>query len=289
MSNPSTLFPASFEEIPGWAERAGRTTQEARLRFAQYGILYALARSRTLRSLLVFKGGNALDFIWSSNRSTRDLDFSVEGGHFDEESVVEFLPNALDRSRRDLGVTYRVQKVERQPPGPDKTFVTIQVRVGYALPDDAPARQRIEKEQPSPLVVPLDISLNEAVCDWTDVQLADGVMVRVCTAEDIAAEKLRALLQQPIRNRHRSQDLLDLVVMLRGGVELKPDSVARFLLEKAEARNVPVSRQAFREPELITRTGLNYDDLRSTAHETFVPFEEAMAELQAFVDSLPIP
>jgi hypothetical protein len=52
------------------------TVAEAKFRFAQYGILQAVAGSRTLSQVLAFKGGNALDFFWQPNRSTKDLDFS---------------------------------------------------------------------------------------------------------------------------------------------------------------------------------------------------------------------
>jgi predicted nucleotidyltransferase component of viral defense system len=51
---------------------------EARRRFAQYAVLRAIASSARLSELLVFKGGNALDFVWSPNRSTSDLDFSAD-------------------------------------------------------------------------------------------------------------------------------------------------------------------------------------------------------------------
>ncbi len=48
---------------------------EARRRFAQYAVLRAIAPSARLSELLVFEGGNALDYVRSPNRSTIDLDF----------------------------------------------------------------------------------------------------------------------------------------------------------------------------------------------------------------------
>ena len=51
---------------------------EARRRFAQYAVLRAIASLARLSELLVFKGGDALDFGWSPNRSTIDLDFSAD-------------------------------------------------------------------------------------------------------------------------------------------------------------------------------------------------------------------
>lgn len=56
--------------------------------------------------------------------------------------------------------------------------------------------------------------------------LAGSLPLRVSTAEDIVAEKLRALLQQALRNRTRRQDLLDIAALLRAGVPLDPARVA---------------------------------------------------------------
>ena len=60
-----------------WAGERGVGMSEAPRRFAQYAVLRAIASSARLSELLVFKGGNALDFVWSPNRSTIDLDFSA--------------------------------------------------------------------------------------------------------------------------------------------------------------------------------------------------------------------
>ncbi len=51
---------------------------EARRRFAQYAVLRAIASLAWLSEPLAFKGGDdALDFVWSPDRSTIDLDFSA--------------------------------------------------------------------------------------------------------------------------------------------------------------------------------------------------------------------
>ncbi|WP_373047015.1 nucleotidyl transferase AbiEii/AbiGii toxin family protein [Vulgatibacter sp.] len=110
--------------------------------------------------------------------------------------------------------------------------------------------------------------------------------VRISTREDIVAEKLRALLQQVLRDRYRCQDVLDLAVMLRGGAELDTGKVAKFLLEKAAARDVPVSRTAFHGPELAARARVDYEALESTARHEFIYFDDALARVLEFVDRL---
>lgn len=65
----------------GYGTRAGERgvgMSEGRRRFDQYAVLRAIASSAWLSELLVFKGGDALDFVWSPNRSTIDLDFSAD-------------------------------------------------------------------------------------------------------------------------------------------------------------------------------------------------------------------
>src|SRR5688500_6858350 len=76
-------YPASISETQEWARLNNRSIQDARMRFAQFAILYSIASSVALREALVLKGGNALDFIWHPNRSTTDLDFSIDHSNSD--------------------------------------------------------------------------------------------------------------------------------------------------------------------------------------------------------------
>jgi predicted nucleotidyltransferase component of viral defense system len=72
----SVLYPTTFGEIHIWAKEQGIPVSEARVRYAQFGILQSIAGSKFLSNALVFKGGSALDLVWQPNRSTLDLDFS---------------------------------------------------------------------------------------------------------------------------------------------------------------------------------------------------------------------
>ena len=287
------LYPTSFATLSDWAAENYIPVDEARLRFAQYGVLRAIATSRALSNVLVLKGGNALDFVWQPNRSTRDLDFSIDTRALDipidEDRIKRYLEPALDVSRRVLGITFRIHRIEQQPPGENRTFITYEVRIGYALPDQQPLRIRIEKGAPSTQIVPLDISINEPICADVPIDVQASNPLRVSTIEDIVAEKLRSLLQQPIRNRSRRQDLLDIAVILRNTPNLDHQKVAEFLKRKAAARHVPVSRQAFRAPEVASRAKQDYAELSQTTRTVFIPFDEALQSLYDFADTLPIP
>lgn len=158
-----------------------------------------MATSRTLSATLVLKGGNALDFVWRPNRSTLDLDFSLDEsaqpGPLDPAALRPLLQAPLAAVGRILGIAFRVQRVEQQPPGPDRHFATLEATVGYALPDQARLRAWIEQGRAVSSVVPLQLGLNESICADVPVAIDGPHPLRVSTLEDIVAEKLRALLQ----------------------------------------------------------------------------------------------
>jgi hypothetical protein len=209
-----------------------------------------------------------------------------------EPELEALLSRGLAVSGRDLGVRFRVHSVRRQPPGEGKTFVTYSARIGYALPDDPHNRTRLEAGEPSTYVVPVDVSINEPIGADKRLALGDGNRaLRVSTPEDIVAEKLRASLQQKetIRSRERPQDLLDIAHLLRRNTPLDLGDISRFLLRKAEARDVPVSKAAFKDRELAQRANYGYEELRETVRGDFVPFDEALQLLFRLVEQLEIP
>lgn len=286
-------YPTAFDDIRSWADAAGVPVNEARVRFAQYAILQSIATVRPLQEGLVFKGGNALDFVWQPNRSTVDLDFSVDHTSSlatpDAETIRRLLERGIPIATTRLGVVLAVHRVQQNPRGTDKHFITFEARIGYALPDEDRLRQRIEQGEPSPHVIKLDISLNEPIGAARLIEMNPGFRLRVATVEDIIAEKLRALLQQPIRNRQRRQDLLDIAVILRENIPFDRGLVAEYLFAKAAARDVPVTRGSFRNLEVVGRASAGYAELEGTTRVLFVPLDEALTLLHALVDELKIP
>jgi hypothetical protein len=187
-----------------------------------------------------------------------------------------------------MGVS-RQSRVRQKPPGEDKRFITYEARIGYALPDERQLQIRMANQQTSPHVLRIEMSINEPICGSTVFTIDPNYpQLRVSTREDIVGETLRALLQQPLRNRRRRQDLLDIAVIVRENPELDRQQVADFLRTKAAARDVPVSRAAFRNPEIAERARVGYEGLEATTRAIFIPFDEALAAVLAFVDELPI-
>lgn len=287
-------YPRALSDLSHWARSNGVTVLEARLRFAQYVVLCGIASAASLRESLVFKGGNALDFVWQPNRSTTDLDFSFDMSTKGFQANPETIREQLERGFRIVspryGVVLVVNSVKQQPPGANRTFVTYSARVGYALPDERQLLIRMANSQTSPHMLPIEISINEPIGDATRFQIDERFQqLRICTLEDIVGEKLRSLLQQPIRNRNRRQDVLDTAVMVRTHPELDRVLVTSCLLLKANARDILVSKSAFRGLEIRERARVDYDALASTTRTLFIEFDEAFATVLSLVDELSIP
>jgi hypothetical protein len=70
---------------------------------------------------------------------------------------------------------------------------------------------------------------------------------------------------------------------------LNADGVADALIRKSAARGVSVSRADFRNPEIAVRSAASYAALEATTRVRFIAFDEALATVLAFVDTLPIP
>ena len=104
-------YPTRFLEIDAWSRENGVSRDEASRRFIQYVILAAFAQSRSLRESLVFKGGNALDFVWQPNRSTLDLDFSIDHHDLlfraDTDDIRAHVGRAVDAFQQQSGVILR--------------------------------------------------------------------------------------------------------------------------------------------------------------------------------------
>ena len=286
-------YPRNLSDLASWASTHGISQQEARARFVQYCILWAVSQTPLLQDALVLKGGIALDFVWNPNRSTRDVDFSIDhhplAGELTEDTLRQEFAKGLDWASQHFGLLMRVTSLRRNPPGEQHTFATFAMKVGYAFPDQPVALLRLRQRGDVSTVIPIDISLNEVICGQTLVDLDTPQPLKICTLEDVVAEKLRALLQQEIRNRSRRQDLLDIAVLLRAGVSLDAPRIAAYLLEKAAARDVPVSRTAFHSDQLLERARRDYVLLSDTSRNAFVEFAEAVSLLHEFVEHLPIP
>jgi predicted nucleotidyltransferase component of viral defense system len=171
---------------------------------------------------------------------------------------------------------------------------TYDIAVAYQFPGDRHHSDFETWKLPLSTTVALEVSLNDVVCEATMRPLKTGasVSIRVCSLEDIIAEKLRALLQQPIRGRHRKQDVYDIARMTREYANsIDKRKIARFLIEKAKVRDITPSRRSFND-EIRSYAAQDYDELEALFGESnpgFISFDDAWQEVVSLVSSLDIP
>lgn len=259
-------------------------------------VLDALGRDEYLSEEYVLKGGNALRYAFFGRRASVDLDLSAKTIHRDQvrEETERLLSDFRDRLNRALEevkaqygfATLRVQSTDL--PGPTfstRRFPALELKVGYSRDED--------RVPPFPDVVRLEVTLNEVVCEDEYAPLEGGAAIHVSSINDIIAEKCRALLQQPIRNRERPADVYDIwFYMDRRPELLGPERITRFLREKTEARErITLSKAAFRNPEIRERAATDWDQIgsRLPAGEELPPFETAFEAVLELVGRLDLP
>lgn len=224
----------------------------------EFVILERLASNRELRNGIVLKGGNALRFAYQGCRSTKDLDFTVVD---DDQAVPD--------NEEDL------------------------VKVGYIFSNDKHFHNFEERNVSD--VVPLEISFGDMVCEKKPLKLVEHETSRlmVCSLEDIIAEKLRALLQQPVRKRDRTQDVYDIARCRQQFADkLDLSKIADFLLRKSSIRtDIEVRKSRFdNEIRDMAKAGSAYDKMIADQAAAYpINFDVAWNEVLTLVQSLDIP
>lgn len=259
-------------------------------------VLQALSRDDFLRDHFVLKGGNALKLAFDSPRSSVDIDLSSTEPHpnQDHQETEHFRDKVVDRLSQVLPhivpeyhyETMVVQSTEIKPPNlPQRKFPALEIKIGYTELED--------RDPPYSDVVKLEMTLNETVCE-AEYRRTEGFELHVSSLDDIMAEKLRALLQQVIRNRYRPGDVFDIwFFTTRARQALDKDRIARFLQEKSEGKvgDGPVSRQMFYHPGVRPRAREGYDEISERIPDSIPlpPFEEAFGQVLSFVEELDLP
>jgi predicted nucleotidyltransferase component of viral defense system len=283
-------YPTSIVELESWRRQHKTTKEEARRRLVQFVILASMSSSKALVSRVAFKGGNALRFVHGNPRSTLDLDFSADGDFPDDADAIKRLMNtALKTAEPRYQVKAKCQSCHRKPPGLDKTRPTYNLKVCYQFPGDR-YYQNFEERTHFSEVAEIEISLNDVLCETAEEELHPSAKpVRVCTLNDIVAEKLRALLQQVPRQRSRPQDVFDIAsVIRRHGDTLDLNKISEFLLRKSEAREIIATKSSFNE-SVKEKAAVSYDQEIVPFTTAFIPFDEAWNDVLRLVFRLNIP
>ena len=256
---------------------------------ARLATLDALGRSPVLAGRYVLKGGLVLQHVYGSPRPSEDLDFNAvedvanEVTEGKEHRLVRFAA-ALDDALAEAAPRFGLAGMAVQAKRLSDVLPTLLAEVGYTTdPDRAP---------PYPDAVEMQATLSEVVCATTPAEVG-GVPVVVPTRDDLAADKLKTLLQMARRTDERTHDVWDLWWLL-AGAGAPPDAarVADFLRRKCGvwAPICDPRRADFHDPAVRTRGAEGYAKLVATAAWGPVPpFDEAFGAVLRFVDTLPLP
>lgn len=278
-------------DIAAWVQGAPDAVQRE-LRQAVHTVLVAIGRSSDLQPQMIMKGGILLAIRYKSSRYTRDIDFSTAQrfADFDEQKFrAEFERRlAVAVEELDYGVDCRVQSYSVTPRRRNADFQTIQMTVGHAEKGTKKHAHLVAKHCPD--VVDVDYSFNEQTESVDQLRLSDGTVIHAYSFLDLVAEKIRALLQQELRNRVRRQDAYDLYRMLKGTPvtdEALKGLILDALTSKAASRGLTVRRDSMANQEIIERSKKEYPQLADEILEDLPPFEDVYGFVRSFYESLP--
>jgi Nucleotidyl transferase AbiEii toxin, Type IV TA system len=283
--------PIEALDLSAWVARAAPDKRP--FREAVHIILTAIGTSTSLRTQMIMKGGMLMAIRYDSSRFTKDADFSTRRRYVqgDQETLLQALDEQLTLANEQLpyDMMCRRQKVELRPPGPDATFPTLILSIGYAPRSKPRELQRLLAGQ-APTIVEIDYSYNEAVLDVEVLRLADGDTLQAYSLINLMAEKFRSLLQQPLRKRNRRQDVYDLALLIEAEHVWDESERARLLtclMASAQSRGIAPDARSLRNPQIRIMASEGYGELQPEIDGDLPPFEALYSRVQAFYEGLP--
>lgn len=260
------------------------------LQRAAMAVLDAIGQVPGLWDQYVVKGGLALRYAYGSPRRTHDLDFNTVADYAASLGAAgtEPLHAFCDRLEEGLALVaprYGFSRLVLQFREFLSDYPVIYLRLGYThVPD---------REPPYDDFLEMQATLSTQI-RATQMAEAEGLPIRVPLIEDIVADKLKAILQQPLRDVYRPADLFDLYYVATAlGDAFDREKVTRFLVEKSASwDDVPaVTRAAFRDPAVAAHATARFDEVADQLPPTFqMPSaDEAFEAVLGLVEALDLP
>jgi hypothetical protein len=278
-------------DIEAWV--ASAPIEQRAFREAVHIVLDAIGHSRDLRVRMVMKGGLLLAIRYDSTRFTRDLDFSTAERYSqaNAESLLAAFEVGLGAAEARLAydTTCRLQSSKVEPKGENKTHHNLALTIGFAGRSRPAALARLRAGQASQ-VLRIDYSFNEAVFEVEILELDGGATIHSYTLQNVLAEKLRSLLQQPVRRRYRRQDVYDIWLLLQSGPEFSADVLAQMhgmLIESCRSKGIEPSETSIDDEAVIRMAEEGYAELRDDVDGELPGFDEALAVVRGFYRSMP--
>lgn len=293
-------------DIGDWIDAKAGHPVEHRRRQVVDVLIKAIANAAVLRDALFLKGGALMNLVYRSPRMTTDVDFTTVAPRDGfERCIADTLDREMSLAALDLGYThllFRIQNTEMRPPQPDFPWPTLRLNIGFAE-RGGPQERRLSIGQAAH-VLHVDISFNEPVFDWQEVEIHSdggndgtsgtgdentGAVILAYSVHELVAEKLRAIIQQNLRNRYRRQDIYDVARIL--SICIFDDGERRRIFEiflaKSRSRDIEPTRGMIDEPELYERSREQYDDMAFDHMGGRLDFHADFTVVAAFYRSLP--
>ena len=187
----------------------------------------------------------------------------------------------------DLGV--QVQNVKKMPKNkvfPNANFPALKVTVGYA--QRGTGQEKKLQEGRAANIVQLDISFKDQVYAFQELILQPTVMIRAYSVVDTLAEKLRALIQQPVRNRFRRQDVYDICHLLEnvGEDQIDKGEVLTAFSEKAKSHGLEINAESLENPEVKENARKEWAVLTGEISGELADFDGEYEKVSAFYRNL---
>jgi predicted nucleotidyltransferase component of viral defense system len=281
-------------DVRAWVEASRADPIRYRDRQVTEIVLTAIGLAPSLHANLVLKGGTAMALAFKSVRVTGDVDFTsmVEPADLAEKLTPE-LNDLLPTTAIKLGyvdILCRVQSVKKMPRAENfekHDFPALRMRIGSAKRGSAEEARLAEGK--ASRVLDVEISFRDHVYNFQEMNLQGaGVAVRAFTIHELIAEKFRALLQQPVRNRNRRQDVYDIAFLIDNH-DFSDDDKAIILatvIEKCRSRGIEAMQDSMDDPEIRKRAQADWETL-ALEIGNLPKFDERYALMRNLYTSLP--
>lgn len=231
---------------------------------------------------------------YDSPRFTTDIDFSTrEPFSINAEEKIKALltkrlAEAADRLPYDIECRLQGWKVQ---PGRDEkyTYVSIYMKIGYAVRGSKEHLRLLSGQAYE--AVSIDYNYLESIPQVEEVSLGEDGILRVYALPTLVAEKIRSLIQQPIRKRNRRQDIFDLRHLLETRKELFNEACKLTVLQdikiKCADRDVPVGLDSLDQQDIHDMALKEYSTLEAEIDGPLPPFEETYDLVRRYYRDLP--
>lgn len=180
-----------------------------------------------------------------------------------------------------------VHKVE--PKGENKTHQNLALTICFADKSNAGAIARLQAGN-APEVVPIDYGSDKAVLEVAVLELEGGATIRSYSLHNVLAEKMRSLLQQPIRKRNHRQDVYDLWLLLDSMPGFRKADLARIhelLCQSCQSKGIVAAIHSMDDETVERMARKGYSSMQADLDHELPPFDDAMARVTGFYRSLP--